>query len=342
MKLIYASDQVPGFRRAQRRGRFVYLNLAGSPIRDERVLRRIRGLAIPPAYTDVWICRDANGHLQATGRDARGRKQYRYHPQWRVQRDAAKYDRMLEFSERLPQLRRRVAADLRQPGMPREKVLAAIVRLLESSLIRVGNEEYARANASFGLTTLKNNHVRVRGERLQFRFRGKSGKFHDIQLADVRLARIVRRCQDLPGQTLFQYRNADGGVENIRSEDVNSYIRDVAGSEFSAKDFRTWAGTVLTAGLLALHGKPASADEAKSRITSAIRQVAECLGNTPKICLSSYVHPGVLEGYAAGELALDAPKRAPVARTNRLRLSPQERAVQRLLRRHARVSAGRA
>jgi DNA topoisomerase-1 len=336
MRLIYASDQVPGFRRAKRRGRFVYLNLAGSPIRDERVLRRIRALGIPPAYTDVWICRYANGHLQATGRDARGRKQYRYHPQWRAQRDAAKYDRMLEFSEHLPQLRRRVAADLRQPGMPREKILAAIVRLLESSLIRVGNEEYARANASFGLTTLKNDHVRVRGDRLQFRFRGKSGKFHDIQLADVRLARIVRRCQDLPGQTLFQYRNAAGGMENVRSDDANSYIRDIAGSEFSAKDFRTWAGTVLTAGLLARHGKPASATEAKSHIAGAIRRVAECLGNTPKICLSSYVHPAVLDSYTAGELAPDSAARAPIAGMNRIRLSAPERAVQRLLRRQAR------
>jgi len=334
MKLIYASDQEPGFRRAKRRGRFVYLGLSGSQIRDERVLKRIRGLAIPPAYTNVWICRDPHGHLQACGRDARGRKQYRYHPLWREQRDAAKYDRMLEFSERLPLLRRRVAADLRRPGMPRERVLAAIVRLLEASLIRVGNEEYARSNGSFGLTTLKNAHVRVRGEHLQFRFRGKSGKFHDIELADARLARIVRRCQELPGQTLFQYRHEDGSIENIASDDVNAYIREIAGEEFSAKDFRTWAGTVLAAEFLAALGKPEDAAQAKANITTAIRQVAANLGNTPKICQASYVHPAVLESYSAGKL--DLPAGTSIGRRNQRGLSAQEHRVQRLLRRSRR------
>ena len=334
MKLIYASDQEPGFRRAKRRGRFVYLGLSGSQIRDERVLKRIRGLAIPPAYTNVWICRDPHGHLQACGRDARGRKQYRYHPLWREQRDAAKYDRMLEFSERLPLLRRRVAADLRRPGMPRERVLAAIVRLLEASLIRVGNEEYARSNGSFGLTTLKNAHVRVRGEHLQFRFRGKSGKFHDIELADARLARIVRRCQELPGQTLFQYRHEDGSIENIASDDVNAYIREIAGEEFSAKDFRTWAGTVLAAEFLAALGKPEDAAQAKANITTAIRQVAANLGNTPKICQASYVHPAVLESYSAGKL--DLPAGTSIGRRNQRGLSEQEHRVQRLLRRSRR------
>ena len=334
MKLIYASDQEPGFRRAKRRGRFVYLGLSGSQIRDERVLKRIRGLAIPPAYTNVWICRDPHGHLQACGRDARGRKQYRYHPLWREQRDAAKYDRMLEFSERLPLLRRRVAADLRRPGMPRERVLAAIVRLLEASLIRVGNEEYARSNGSFGLTTLKNAHVRVRGEHLQFRFRGKSGKFHDIELADARLARIVRRCKELPGQTLFQYRHEDGSIENIASDDVNAYIREIAGEEFSAKDFRTWAGTVLAAEFLAALGKPEDAAQAKANITTAIRQVAANLGNTPKICQASYVHPAVLESYSAGKL--DLPAGTSIGRRNQRGLSAQEHRVQRLLRRSRR------
>ena len=334
MKLIYASDQEPGFRRAKRRGRFVYLGLSGSQIRDERVLKRIRGLAIPPAYTNVWICRDPHGHLQACGRDARGRKQYRYHPLWREQRDAAKYDRMLEFSERLPLLRRRVAADLRRPGMPRERVLAAIVRLLEASLIRVGNEEYARSNGSFGLTTLKNAHVRVRGEHLQFRFRGKSGKFHDIELADARLARIVRRCQELPGQALFQYQHEDGSIENIASDDVNAYIREIAGEEFSAKDFRTWAGTVLAAEFLAALGKPEDAAQAKANITKAIRQVAANLGNTPKICQASYVHPAVLESYSAGKL--DLPAGTSIGRRNQRGLSAQEHRVQRLLRRSRR------
>jgi DNA topoisomerase-1 len=332
MRLVYVSDHDPGYRRARRRGRFVYLGASDAPIRDERVLRRIRALAIPPAYTDVWICRLANGHLQSTGRDARGRKQYRYHPRWREQRNAAKYDRMLDFSRRLPHLRRRVAADLRQKGMPRTRVLAALVRLLETSLIRVGNEEYARSNGSFGLTTLHNGHVRVRGETLEFRFRGKSGKFHNVRLEDARLARIVRRCQDLPGQMLFQYRNAAGAAESVRSDDVNAYIREIAGAEFSAKDFRTWAGTVITASLLAARGPPASATVAQAQIAEAIRQVAERLGNTPKICRSCYVHPAVPEAYAAGRLSV--PIGSLTAATSRL--SRAERVVQRLLGRRRR------
>ena len=331
MKLLYVSDQGPGYRRERRGRHFVYVSPHGNPVRDERVLHRIRRLAIPPAYTDVWICPVPNGHLQATGRDARGRKQYRYHPDWRVQRDAAKYDRMVDFSERLPRLRRRVAADLRRPGMPREKVLAAIVRLLEASLIRVGNEEYARANGSFGLTTLQNEHARVRGEQVLFRFRGKSGKFHEVRLEDARLARLVRRCQDLPGQTLFCYRNGDGEAENIRSDDVNAYIREIAGAEFSAKDFRTWAGTVLTARLLGDCGRPSSAGQARARIAEAIRQVSSRLGNTPKICQACYVHPGVMDAYAAGRLHMPPGSRG----RGRSTLSAAERAVQRLLRRYA-------
>jgi len=328
MRLVYVSDREPGYRRELRRGRFVFLSPSNTPIRDDRVLRRIRTLAIPPAYTDVWICRLPNGHMQATARDARGRKQYRYHPHWREQRDMAKYDRMLDFSRRLARLRRRVAADLRQSGMPRTRVLATIVRLLEASLIRVGNEEYARANGSFGLTTLHNGHVRVRGETLEFRFRGKSGKFHNIRLEDARLARIVRRCQDLPGQTLFQYFNEAGAAENIRSEDVNDYIREIAGAEFSAKDFRTWAGTVITASLLAARGPPASPSAAQAEITEVIKQVAERLGNTPPICRTCYVHPKVLEAYAAGNLSMPATS----ATRATSRLSSAERVVQNLLR----------
>ena len=333
MRLVYVSDQEPGLRRLRRGRRFVYLDPARRRVRNEGVLHRIRLLAIPPAYTDVWICANENGHLQATGRDARGRKQYRYHPEWRAQRDAAKYDRMLDFSEHLPRLRRRVAADLRRPGMPREKVLAAVVRLLEASLIRVGNEEYARANGSFGLTTLKNDHVRVRGERVSFRFRGKSGKFHEVDLEDARLARLVRRCQDLPGQTLFQYRGADGAVESVRSEDVNAYIRELAGAEFSAKDFRTWAGTVITARLLGTRAPPRSRGDARAQIAGVIREVSERLGNTPKICQNCYVHPGVLAAYADGRLKMPAGSRS----RGRSGLSAAEGAVQRLLRRYAAV-----
>ena len=332
--LVYVTDDEPGIRRERQGAQFVYLNARRRPIRDERILQRIRRLAIPPAYTDVWICRRANGHLQAVGRDARGRKQYRYHPDWRQARDLAKYDRMLAFSDHLPTLRRRVAADLRLPGLPRAKVLATVVRLLEASLIRVGNKEYARSNGSFGLTTLKNKHVRVRGERVQFRFRGKSGKEHDVQVEDARLARIVRRCQDLPGQALFQYMDDDGSVQDIGSDDVNGYIRGTAGTEFTAKDFRTWAGTVLAARVLAATDPPKSAGHGKAMIARAMEQVSQRLGNTPKICQKSYVHPAVLEAYLNRELRLPPSARA----RGRTRLSAQERAVQRLLRRRNRSS----
>jgi DNA topoisomerase-1 len=332
MRLLYVSDRDPGYHRQRRGARFAYVNDAGRPLRDARVLQRIRALAIPPAYTDVWICRSPHGHLQATGRDARGRKQYRYHEQWRARRDADKYDRVVAFSEQLPQLRRRVTADLRLPGLAREKVLAAVVRLLEASLIRVGNEEYARANGSFGLTTLQNDHAEVRGEKVEFRFRGKSGKFHRVRLEDARLARLVRRCQDLPGQTLFQYLDADGAPQNVRSDDVNAYIRSIAGNEFSAKDFRTWAGTVLTAMLLGARDTPPSAGAAKAQVAAAIREVAQRLGNTPKVCQACYVHPRVLEAYLGGRLRM--PKLA--RRRAQTGLSAAERAVQRLLRRRGR------
>jgi DNA topoisomerase-1 len=338
--LVYVSNDEPGFRREPRGAKFAYLNTRGAPIRDARTLTRIRQLAIPPAYSDVWICRRANGHLQATGRDARGRKQYRYHPRWRQLRDRAKYDRMLAFSEHLPGLRRRVAADLRLPGVPRAKVLATVVRLLETSLIRVGNDEYARTNGSFGLTTLKNDHVRVRGTRLQFRFRGKSRKVHDVQVDDARLARIVRHCQDLPGQALFQFVNDTGDVESIDSSDVNAYIRGRDGLDFSAKDFRTWAGTLLTARVLAELGDAPNEPLAKARITSAIEQVAGRLGNTPAICRKSYVHPAILDAYLANTLKLPPSTHA----LGKTRLSAQERAIQRLLKRQEaenRLASGR-
>jgi DNA topoisomerase-1 len=328
-QLVYVSNDEPGFRRERRGTNFEYFNTRGAPIRDARILTRIRQLAIPPAYTDVWICRRANGHLQATGRDARGRKQYRYHLKWRQLRDRAKYDRMLAFSEHLPGLRRRVAADLRLPGVPRAKVLATVVRLLEASLIRVGNDEYARTNGSFGLTTLKNDHVRVRGAHLQFRFRGKSNKVHDVHVDDARLARIVRHCQELPGQALFQFVNDTGGIESIDSSDVNSYIRGRDGTEFSAKDFRTWAGTLLTARVLAVLGNAPNEPLAKARITSAIEQVAGRLGNTPAICRKSYVHPAILDAYLANTLKLPPSMHA----LGKTRLSAQERAIQKLLKR---------
>jgi DNA topoisomerase I len=330
--LIYSSDSEPGYRRRRVLDEFVYQTTSGATLRDARVLKRIRQLAIPPAYTDVWICRDARGHLQATGRDARGRKQYRYHAQWRQARDASKYHRMLAFADHLPPLRATVAADMQLAGLPRRKVLAALVRLLETSLIRIGNEEYARGNGSYGLTTLKNGHVRVRGEGMQFRFRGKSGKFHNIHLDDARLARIVRRCQDLPGQALFQFHDGNGAPENIDSDDVNSYIRELTAAEFSAKDFRTWAGTLLTAQELHGAGYADTDAEVKARIASAIREVAQRLGNTPSVCRACYVHPAVLDAYAERKLKLPRGT-GKVAQT---RLSAQERALQRLLLRHER------
>jgi DNA topoisomerase-1 len=330
--LVYVTDSEPGFRRERRHSQFVYIGARGR-LRDSRILERIRRLAIPPAYTDVWICRHANGHLQATGRDARGRKQYRYHPRWRATRDATKYGRMLAFVERLPELRRHVAADLRLPGLPRRKVLALLVRLLETSLIRVGNDEYARSNRSYGLTTLKNRHARVRRESIRFSFRGKSGQFHDVRLDDARLALIVGRCQDLPGQDLFQYIGADGRPESIGSADVNSYIREVAGDDFSAKDFRTWAGTLEMARALLELDAPQSEAQAKANIVAAIRQVAERLGNTPAVCRTCYVHPAVIDAYQRGVLEL--PRRTVAS----LHLSAQERALQRLLRRSGADSA---
>ena len=243
--LRYVSDARPGITRRRAGKAFAYRNAEGRTVRDPETLRRIRSLAIPPAWTEVWICPQESGHIQATGRDARGRKQYRYHPDWRTVRDEAKYSRMLAFGEKLPRIRRRVAADMRRRGMTREKVLATIVRLLETTLIRVGNDEYAQQNGSFGLTTLHNRHAKVRGGQIQFEFRGKSGKRHRIDLRDPHLARLVRRCQELPGQDLFGYVAEDGAVRDVTSDDVNAYLREIAGEEFSAKDFRTWAGTVL-------------------------------------------------------------------------------------------------
>ena len=331
--LRYVRDTMPGIRRRRAGKGFSYTGADGERIRDEGTLRRIRALAIPPAYSEVWICPLANGHLQAVGRDARGRKQYRYHPKWRETRDETKYGRMLAFSEALPAIRRRVESDLARAGLPREKVLAAVVRLLEVTGIRVGNDEYARANRSFGLTTLLNDHVEVSGSTMRFKFRGKSGKTHTTSLNDRRIARIVQRCQALPGEDLFQYVDADGLEQSIGSGDVNDYLREITGEDFTAKDFRTWSGTTLALAALQEIGPAASEQEGKSAILKAIDQVAEQLNNTRAVCRKYYVHPLVFERYLTG-IAANGQRRpaAPRRRASATSLTPDERAVVRLLR----------
>jgi len=298
--LRYVHDGRPGIRREKARDGFRYLDAHGEPLTDEATLARVKSLVIPPAWTDVWICPQANGHLQATGRDARGRKQYRYHPKWRTARDEVKYERMLKFGAALPQIRARVDADLKPSGLPREKVLATIVYLLEATMMRVGNEEYARTNKSFGLTTLRNRHVKVDGSDVEFSFRGKSGVYHKVKVHDRRLAGIVRRTRDLPGQELFQYVDDDGATHSIDSSDVNDYLRAITGEDYTAKDFRTWSGTVLAALALQEFEKFDSEAQAKKNIVRAIESVAEKLGNTPSICRKCYVHPVVLEAYLDG------------------------------------------
>ena len=286
-----------------RRGRqFSYFHPGGRKIADPALLSRIRKLAIPPAYQDVWICSDPRGHLQATGRDARGRKQYRYHPEWREHRDAAKFDRMLDFGRSLSRIRRRVSQDLRKPGLPREKVLATLVRLLERTLIRIGNEEYARENGSFGLTTLRERHVRIRGGKLTFEFRGKSGIAHCVSVEDPAIARIVQSCADIPGQELFQWIDEEGERHGVDSADVNEYLREASGGPFTAKDFRTWFATVEA--LQALRKRPVgNKGEIKKELVETIAAVARRLGNTPSICRKCYIHPEVLTAFADGRLA---------------------------------------
>src|SRR6266480_4121863 len=295
--LHYVSDDRPGYARRARNGEFEYLDTQGKRIRDEQRLLRIRRLAIPPAWTDVWICPSPTGHIQATGRDARRRKQYRYHERWRELRDENKFDRLADFAKALPKIRRRVAKDLKLRGLPREKVLATIVRLLERTFIRVGNEEYARENKSFGLTTIKDRHVTVKGSHLRFRFRGKSGRQHEVDLTDRRIAKIVSKCQELPGQELFQYVNGDGEVRDVTSQDVNDYLREITNENFTAKDFRTWAGTVLAAIALNAQGGFETKKQAKANLKTAIYAVAQLLGNTPAICRKCYVHPAIVEAY---------------------------------------------
>jgi DNA topoisomerase-1 len=315
-----------------------YLTPDGKRLRDAATLERIRKLVIPPAWTGVWICTDPRGHLQATGRDARGRKQYRYHPRWRQVRDETKYDRLIGFAQSLPAIRRRTAEDLGLVGLPREKVLAAVVQLLEKTLIRVGNDEYAKQNRSYGLTTLRDGHVEVTGARLRFAFRGKSGVEHEVDLDDRRLARIVKQCRDLPGYDLFQYLDADGRRQSIESADVNVYLRSISGNDYSSKDFRTWAGTVLAMELLRDLVPCRTETEAKKQIVRAVASVAQRLGNTKAVCRKCYIHPAVFDAYMDGSLVKAATRR--VAR-RRGALSEPEAAVLAMLR-HRQVSRRRA
>ncbi|WP_061171826.1 DNA topoisomerase IB [Caballeronia hypogeia] len=304
--LRYMDDSRRGYTREWIDGAFAYFNTQGKRIDDDAEVRRINALAIPPAYTDVWICPDSRGHLQATGRDARGRKQYRYHPQWRETRDASKYERMLAFSAVLPKLRARVARDLSLEDMPRNKVLATVVRLLDTTLIRVGSEEYARENRSYGLTTLRKRHLSVSAGRLRFRFRGKSGIEHDVAVSDARVVRIVKRCMDLPGQDLFQYLDADGARHAVTSSDINDYLHEITGADFTAKDYRTWAGSVFA--LAALRRlKWETVSEARKHVVGTIKEVSQLLRNTPAVCRKCYVHPAVVEAFEAGELAETMP-----------------------------------
>lgn len=300
--LVYVDDSRPGLSRRRSGKGFSYRDARGDTIRDRATLDRIRKLAIPPAYVDVWICPRRNGHLQATGRDAKGRKQYRYHPEFREAREANKFSRIMSFADALPGIRKRIDADMRRKGLPREKVLATVVHLLETTLIRVGNDDYARTNRSYGLTTLRDPHVTISGAELTFRFKGKSGKEWNVSIKDRRAARIVKACQDLPGQELFQYLDEEGARRDVTSSDVNAYLREITGEDFTAKDFRTWAGTVLAA--IALRAFEAFDSEAgaKRNVRSAIEDVAQRLGNTPTICRKCYVHPEILDCYLEGGL----------------------------------------
>jgi len=300
--LIWVNDSQPGIYRKKRGSGFIYVDAQGKQVRNEDDLYRTRSLVIPPAWTDVWICASENGHIQATGRDARGRKQYRYHSKWREVRDGTKYHRMMHFAKALPRIRRRVRKDISLPGLPREKVLAAVVRLLETTLIRVGNEEYAKENESFGLTTMQDRHAKFNGSGVKFRFKGKSGVKHDIELNDKKMARIVKACRDLPGQELFQYLDDNGQVRDIGSEDVNEYLKEISGAAFTAKDFRTWAGTVLAAKALQEYENFTSQRQARRFMVAAVEAVAKKLGNTKAVCRKCYIHPEVFNSYLDGSL----------------------------------------
>ena len=300
--LRYVSDTKPGIRRERRGDDFVYLDPKGNEISDEQTLERIRKLAIPPAYTDVWICPQPNGHIQATGRDAKNRKQYRYHAKWHELRGENKFERMQSFGVALPIIREQVDHDLALPGLPREKVLATVVRLLETTLIRVGNDEYAKSNKSYGLTTMRDKHVTIEGSAVRFSFTGKSGVKHEISIKDRKLAQVVKRSRDLPGYELFQYIDEQGERRDVTSDDVNAYLQEISGEKFTAKDFRTWAGTVLATIALQEVGSFNKDAQAKKNVVAAVERVAERLGNTKSVCRKSYIHPEVINAYLEGSL----------------------------------------
>jgi DNA topoisomerase-1 len=330
--LTYVSDERPGIRRRKAGKGFCYVGPDGGKVRDAALLKRIKSLAVPPAWTDVWICPKANGHIQATGRDARGRKQYRYHARFREVREGTKYHHMLAFAESLPAIRKKVSDHLALRGLPREKVLATVVQLLEATLIRVGSDEYARQNKSYGLTTLKTRHVEVNGSELRFNFKGKSGKVWRLGIRDRRIAKVIRACQDLPGQELFQYVDEGGETRDVTSSDVNAYLREISGEDITAKDFRTWHGTVLAAMALQEFQKFDSQAGAKKNIKEAIQQVAARLGNTPTICRKCYIHPEILTTYIEGSLLLEVKKKVESElREDLAGLKPEEAAVLTLL-----------
>jgi DNA topoisomerase-1 len=300
--LHYVSDNEMGIQRVRVRGKFQYQRPGGQALKSEVEIARIARLAIPPAWTDVWICRDARGHIQATGRDSRGRKQYRYHASWRKARDENKFGRMLDFGRALPKIRRAVLSQLREPGLSRKKVLATIIRLLELSAARIGNERYTESNGSYGLTTLRNRHAEIHGATIRLHYRGKSGKDRDLEIEHPALARVVRKCQHLPGQALFEYED-EAGVHRVTSGDVNEYLEEISGDDFTAKDFRTWKGTLVAAQVLARAEPSRSRRGARKVVLAAIREVAGCLGNTPAVCEKSYIHPAIIESYMKGTLA---------------------------------------
>ena len=341
--LRYTNDSRPGIRRVRRGSSFAYLTPDGRPLRDPAEVRRIKALVIPPAWTDVWICPDPRGHLQASGRDARGRKQYRYHARWREVRDETKYDRLIGFATKLPLIRKRTSADLKNSKLTREKVLAAVVQLLEKTLIRVGNDEYAKENQSYGLTTLRDGHVDVNGGRVRFSFRGKSGVEHDIKLDDRRLARIIKACRDMPGYDLFQYYDEDGQRHTVGSDDVNAYLKEITGEDYTSKDFRTWAGTVLAADMLRAFDAFGSNSEAKKNIVRAVESVAQRLGNTKAVCRKCYIHPAILDAYVDRTMLKTVADRARRAARKPNDLTAAEAAVLGLLqRRLAKIPRARA
>jgi DNA topoisomerase-1 len=337
--LVYVCADTPGIRRMRSGKGFKYVDARGRVITDKMTLGRIRRLAIPPAWREVWICPKAEGHLQAVGYDARGRKQYRYHPRWREVRDENKYTNMLAFAKALPRIRRKFEEHLRLPGLSREKVLATVVKILEKGFIRVGNDEYARTNNSYGLTTLRDRHVAVNGSTIRFQFRGKAGKYHKIDLEDRRLAKIIANCQAIAGQELFQYIDDEGKPRDITSTDVNEYLKEISGGDFTAKDFRTWAGTVQAAAALSQCGACGTRKEAKQRLKQAIEAVAQQLGNTPAICRKCYVHPFVIQAWLDGSMNGAFKKARVDGESGRSALKPEESSLLEFLRK--RWNAGR-